>query len=75
MTIVTQSGDPTLWTSLYAEWENWSRPGWITRGGSHYLTVQKSNGDIEFHLQDNYEMLDSRSPTDSRAATYVNLDG
>lgn len=74
MTIVTQASDPILWTSLYSEWEEYSRPGWITRGSLHYTIVQKTDDAIEFHSQDNYAMLDSRSPTKSKAATYKKLD-
>lgn len=74
MAIITQAGNPTLWTSLYSEWESWDRPGWLTRGNTHYRVIQKTDGDIEFNEQDNYDLLDTRSPHKSKSATYTKLD-
>ena len=41
---ITQESDPELWLSLYQQWQQERKPGWVVRraGAESYLVVQTS---------------------------------
>lgn len=72
--MITQSSDPALWNILYALWVT-NKPSHVTLGASLYSAHTRVDGTIGFTLVNNMDYIDSRSLTDSKKASYKNLDG
>lgn len=72
--IITQAGDPTLWNTLNNMWAESNFAGWITQGYVHWRTVVNTSGDVEFHEKETLDLLDSRSVSKSKPASYTDLE-
>lgn len=70
----TKITDPTLHAALEAKWETEDRQGWVIYGGYHYKVGFSTTGVVFFLQYTNEELFDSRSPTDSKTASYKELD-
>jgi glutamate racemase len=69
--IITQSSDPTIWASLEVRRGN---AGWVILGTTHYMVITMVNGEIGYVARTPRELVDSRSITRSKAASYTKLD-
>jgi hypothetical protein len=74
MALITSISDPTLHATLLEKWNAANQPGWVLIGYNHYRRIFALGGEIAFLLVENRDLYDSRSPTQSRAATYTELE-
>ncbi len=60
---VTADSDPELWYSLYRQWLEERKPGWVARhaGGESWLVVQLTSGSIAFDPQSQKSLYETTS--------------
>jgi hypothetical protein len=60
---ITQSSDPELWQSLYKQWLEERKPGWIARhaGGESWQVVQLVNQEVAFDPQSQKSLYETTS--------------
>jgi hypothetical protein len=78
MALITQASDPVLWGTLKAICDEDEASGRlcsnIQKANTLYVVMQNSVGEVAFLKKDNMALIDSRSFTNSRPASYKKLD-
>ncbi len=74
MATITQTSDPTLWAKLCSMYYETACPGYVVITPMIYKVQHSVLGNLEFVEENNQALLDSRSLTNSKAATYNKLD-
>lgn len=70
MALVTQADDPTTWAALYAKWTAEGMQGWVLYDSMHYKVSWDTSGTVQFSSYTTRELVDSRSLTKSKGASY-----
>lgn len=74
-TIITNDSDPLLWAALHSSYISEGKPRNVVRGGEMYEVFTTTTEQIAFKTVETLDYLDSRSITNSKPATYKELDG
>ena len=74
MTLITQISDPVLWAILNNKWLAGGQVGWVTNDLTHYQVSFDTSDTVQFTSKTVRELIDSRSPKDSKAATYKDME-
>ena len=78
MALITQTSDPVLWGTLKTAFDEFEASGRtcsnVQTSGTLYQVMQETTGEVAFLKKDNMALIDSRSFTNSRPASYKKLD-
>lgn len=74
MATITQTSDPELWAKLCGMYYDTACPGYVVITPVIYRVQHSSVGNLEFVVEVNQDLLDSRSLSNSKATSYKKLD-
>jgi hypothetical protein len=71
--VLVRDGD-AYYDAIYDKWFAEGERGWVNYGGAMYKQMWDVAGVVSFDSYTTTDLLDSRSLTDSKSATYTKLD-